>query len=442
MKSKKIVILLIALILIGLSGIYYFKKQSFSSANTSDATRTTFNIKEMPLSETYTTTGTVIAENDQTITVGFSSKVLEIYVEPGQEVKAGDPILLLDDTDLNYDIKNVAYEIETLKASISSASITGATSLENALADAKANLDTAEKNYKDNLVLFEAGAITENDFESYKTSLKSAENKMKESQNSLDSYYAKNEISLSKTKLELLELNLANLEADLDNILIVAPFDGTIADLYYAVGENVTENSTLVRVTDLNHLQVKSTVSEYDISKFDKGMSATISTLSNKTAGYDATITEIGIIGSVSGSEVSIPMTFSLKSDQTIQNLYPNFTATVDVLISESPKALVVPFEAVTEDANDQSYVLKQTTNGVVPVIVETGITNEIYVEVISDELAVGDTIVYQTISTSSNALMQSPGLLDISSGDRNGGGEPPSGMGERPSDSGRQSNN
>jgi len=439
MKSKKIVIFLIALIIIGISGIYYFKKQSISSAEASEAAQTTFSIIELPLSETYTTTGTVVAENDQTITVGFSSEVLEIYVEPGQDVKEGDPILLLDDSDLNYDIKDAAYEIETLKSSISSASLTGATSLENALSDAKVALTTAEKNYNNNLALLEAGAITENDFESYKNNLQSAQNKVTEAENSLNSYYAKNEISLSKTKLELLELKLANLEADLDNILIVAPFDGTIAELYYSVGENVTEDSNLVRVTDLTHLQVESTVSEYDINKFSKGMSATISTLSNKTLSYDATITEIGVIGSISGSEVSIPMSFTLVDDQTIVSLFPNFTATVDVLISESPNALAVPFEAVTQDANDQSYVLKQTSDGVVPIMVETGITNEIYVEVISGELAVGDTIVYQTSSSSSEALMESTGLLGAISG----GGGPPSDSGDRPSGggTGRQPN-
>jgi multidrug efflux pump subunit AcrA (membrane-fusion protein) len=442
MKSKKIVILLIVLVIVGLSGLYYFKKQSISSAETSADTQATFTIKQMPLSETYTTTGTVIAENDQTITVGFSSKVLEIYVEPGQEIKAGEPILLLDDTDLNYDIKNAAYEIETLKSSIASASQTGATSLENALSDAKANLATAEKNYQNNLVLLDTGAITENDFETYTLNLKSAQNKVVEAENSLNSYYAKNEISLSKTKLELLELNLENLEADLDNILIVAPFDGTIADLYYTVGENVTEDSSLVRVTDLSHLQVASTISEYDISKFKKGMSATISTLSNKTIGYDAIITEIGIIGSISGSEVSIPMTFTLDDKQTVESLYPNFTATVDVLISESPSALVVPFEAVTKDANSQSYILKQTTDGIVPVMVTTGITNEIYVEVISDDLSPGDTIVYQTSSASSEALMQNTGLFGIGGNAINGGGALPPNMGERPSGNGRKTNN
>ena len=301
---------------------------------------------------------------------------------------------------------------------------------------------TAEKNYQNNLVLLDTGAITENDFETYTLNLKSAQNKVVEAENSLNSYYAKNEISLSKTKLELLELNLENLEADLDNILIVAPFDGTIADLYYTVGENVTEDSSLVRVTDLSHLQVASTISEYDISKFKKGMSATISTLSNKTIGYDAIITEIGIIGSISGSEVSIPMTFTLDDKQKIESLYPNFTATVDVLISESPSALVVPFEAVTKDANSQSYILKQTTDGIVPVMVTTGITNEIYVEVISDDLSPGDTIVYQTSSASSEALMQNTGLFGIGGNAINGGGALPPNMGERPSGNGRKTNN
>jgi HlyD family secretion protein len=431
MKFKKIISILLVVIIVGVGGIVYFKKQSVSTATTSASSQATFSIREMPLTETYTTTGTVTAKNDQTITVGFSSKVLEIYVEEGQEVKAGDPIMLLDDTDLNYEIASAQYEISTLEGTIKSSETTGATSLENSLEEAQTSLEDAQKSYDDAKLLYDAGSISQSDFDSYATSLQSAKNKVTEAKNSLNSYYAKNEIALSKSKLELLQLNLENLEADLDNILIVAPFDGTVANLYYTVGENVTEDSNLVQVTDLTQLQIESSISEYDVYKFEKGMSADISTLSKKDLGLTATITNIGVIGDVSGSEVSIPVTLTMDDGQDVSDLYPNFTATVDILVSESPTALVVPFEAVSEDASGQSYVLKQDGDSIVPVTVTTGITNEIYVEVISDELAAGDTIVYSTSSDTTTDTAQS-GLLGIGmgGGGGGGGGTPPSDMG------------
>ncbi|MBS7528296.1 HlyD family efflux transporter periplasmic adaptor subunit [Fusibacter paucivorans] len=440
MKYKKLIGILLIVIIVGAAGITYFRRQTPDTTTNNTNTQVSFEIREMPLSETYTTTGTVTAKNDQTITVGFSSKVLEIYAEAGETVKAGDPIMLLDDTDLNYEIANAQYEIATLEGTIKSSEATGATSLENALNEAQTSLDDAQKSYDDAKLLYDAGSISQSDFDSYTTSLQSAKNKVTEAKNSLDSYYAKNEIALSKSKLALLKLNLENLESDLDNILIVAPFDGTIANLYYNVGENVTENSNLVQVTDLTNLQIESSISEYDVYQFKKGMSAEISTLSNKNLGLTATISNIGIIGDVSGTEVSIPVTLTMDDGQDVSSLYPNFTATVDILVSESPSALVVPFEAVSEDASDQRYVLKQSGDSLIPVTVTTGITNEIYVEIISDELTAGDTIVYST-SSDTTADTARGGLLGIGMGgggggggthpsDMGGGGTPPSGGG------------
>jgi multidrug resistance efflux pump len=434
MKHKKLIVILLIVIIVGAAGITYFRRQTPDTTTNNTNTQVSFEIREMPLSETYTTTGTITAKNDQTITVGFSSKVLEIYAEAGQTVKAGDPIMLLDDTDLNYDIANAKYEIATLEGTIKSSEATGATTHENALSEAQRNLDDAQKNYNDTKLLFEEGSASQSEFDSASTTLKNAVNKVTEAKNALNSYYAKDEIALSKTKLQLLQLNLENLEADLDNILIVAPFDGTVANLYYTVGENVTENSSLVQVTDLTNLQIESNISEYDVYKFKKGMSASISTLSNKNLGLTATITSIGVIGDVSGTEVSIPVTLAMDEGQDVSSLYPNFTATVDILVSESPSALVVPFEAVSEDADGNHYVLKQEGNNLVPIMVTKGITNEIYVEVISDELAAGDMIAYASSSGTSLDKAQG-GLFGIGMGGRGdrSGGTPPADGGTPP---------
>jgi hypothetical protein len=123
-----------------------------------------------------------------------------------------------------------------------------------------------------------------------------------------------------------------------------------------------------------------------------------------------------------------------MDEGQDVSSLYPNFTATVDILVSESPSALVVPFEAVSEDADGNHYVLKQEGNNLVPIMVTKGITNEIYVEVISDELAAGDMIAYASSSGTSLDKAQG-GLFGIGMGGRGdrSGGTPPADGGTPP---------
>ncbi len=77
--------------------------------------------------------------------------------------------------------------------------------------------------------------------------------------------------------------------------------------------------------------------------------------------------------------------------------LLPNFTVTIEILTNSSDHAMVVPFEAISKNRDGESVVLKKVGESTSPIVVQTGITNELYMEVISDELQVGDVIEYST---------------------------------------------
>lgn len=398
MKSKKIIIPVIIVVIALIGGIIFIKSRP-SQSNGSEETikQSTFKIREMPLTETYTTTGTVYSENDQTLTAGIATSVNTIVVKEGDRVSQGDPLMILDTTDLENEIKSTEYEVDSLKASISSSQITGATSLKNALSDAEKARADAQTDYDNAKSLYALDGISKSELDAYEDSVNTAQNKVKEAQDALNSYYAKDEVSLSLKKLEVLEYNLETLKEKMNNATVKAPFDGTVGEIYVNENDSVDASTALVRVIDMAHLSVQSAISEYDLYKFSTGLSATVSTLGNKDKTYEATISKIGIVGEVSGSEVSVPITMTIGSPEASDLLKPNFTATVDIVISNSPNALVVPFEAVTDRPDGQSIILKQSGDTLVPIQVTRGITNEIYVEVISDELSAGDTIVYST---------------------------------------------
>jgi len=435
MKLKKKP-LIISIVVIGVACVAFSIIRSNASSETkaTSDTQMEYQIQEVSLSDTYTTTGTVISSNDKTIESSFDGTVLEVYVSVGDEVKAGDPLIQLDSSDVEYNIKSAEYDINSLKSTIDSSKISGATTYENSLSSAKDDLRDAKETYEEAKQLYNVGNISESELKTYSSAVTDAESKVEEAQNSLSSYYAKNEIALYQTRLELLQFNLSKLEEDLEDAIIIAPFDGVVTNIYVDPTDWVTESTELVQVTDLTNLEVETSISEYDLQDFEVGMNADISTLSDSATLYNAQITEIGLLGDISGTEVSIPMTLTLTSGQNIVNLLPNFTATVDILLKESNNAMVVPFEAITKNSDGQKIVLKKADTGTLPIIVETGISNDIVIEIISDELAVGDTIVYNTSVTTTDTTAT---MFNLGGG--GGGGEMPSGGGggEMPSGGG-----
>ncbi|GAU77315.1 efflux RND transporter periplasmic adaptor subunit [Fusibacter sp. 3D3] len=433
MKSKKKWIIAMVLVTIAIVAyvVYGNNGGQESSSKVSASALNEFTVTEMALTETYTTTGTITPQEDDILAAPFESRIDKKYVELGQSVKAGEVLYELDATEVQDKIRSMEYDIAVLSSSINSSSIVGSTAKENAVAEAEKTLGTAKRDWEDALKLLDTGAVSQSEVDGYETAYNNANNRYLESKKTLAAYYAENDITLSKKKLALLELTLQDLKADLEDTKIIAPFDGIITAIYKDDGDALVEKDQICRVTNMALLDVEASISEYDLQKFTIGMPATVSTLSDKTKAYTASVTALGYLGEVSSSEVTLPITLTLDATNDVEMLLPNFTVTIEILTASSEHALVVPFEAVSKNKKGERIVLKKSGDVNEPVLVTTGITNELYMEVISDEISSGDTIVYSTSVESSTSDTMS--IMPM------GGGTPPA---EPPSGGGRPAGN
>lgn len=424
MKSKMKWIVALVLVAIAIVAYVVFGNSAGQESNTNAtaAMLNEFAIVEMPLTETYTTTGTITPQEDDILAAPFDSRIDKKYVELGQSVKTGDVLYELDATDVQDQIRSMEYDIAVLNSSINSSSIVGSIAKENAVTEAEKTLSTAKSDWDDAKKIFDSGALSQLELDTYETAYNNANNRYLEAKKTLDAYYAENDITLSKRKLELLELTLQDLKDELEDTKILAPFDGVVTSVYKDEGDALVEKDQICRVTNMNLLDVEASISEYDLQKFTIGMPATVSTLSDKKKKYTASVSALGYLGEISGSEVTLPLTLTLDEGNDVQMLLPNFTVTIEILTNSSENALVVPFEAVSKNKKGETIVMKKSGDTNVPVVVETGITNELYMEVISDELSVGDTIVYST--TVETVTTNSKSIIPM------GGEAPPSGEG------------
>lgn len=422
MISKKKAIIGIAIAALTVGGVFIFgSNKTENNVSNAESAMVAYTLQPTNITETYSTTGTVVSTNGTDHYAAVSTTVEEVLVSEGEAVNEGDLLIKLDDDDILYNIKSAEYDLQMAKNSLSEIAIKGSTSYENAFNEASDDYTQAQSDYQSNTALYEAGAISRSELTASETALNNASNKYAEAQNNLDAYNASNEYELQQNKVEMLEIKLEGLYKDLENTEIRATADGTVTEVAVEVGDAVDKTSFLVQVNDLDSLEVDVAISEYDINKMAVGQTVWITTLSDKNVVYEGEVIEVGQIGDISGTEVTVPITIDVLSEGT--DLRPNFSVTTEILIVEANGVLAVPFEALSKTPDGNYVVMKSDGEDLLPVMVETGATDELLVEIISDELSEGDVIKYSTnVTNISGTNDRATGMTPTGTGGGGGG--------------------
>ncbi len=141
------------------------------------------------------------------------------------------------------------------------------------------------------------------------------------------------DVAVAEARLANAEAQLAAAEAALDDLELLAPFDGTIGDLYIHTGEWVSPGQAVLLLADLSHLRVETTdLNEIDVAQLEIGDKAIVT--------FDA-LPDVVVMGTVTriapkdseGSGVNYPVIIEL--DEIPAGLRWGMTAFVDVEIEE-----------------------------------------------------------------------------------------------------------
>jgi len=170
--------------------------------------------------------GTIRAVHETTIGSKLMARVVEVELKAGQQVRAGDVLLRLDDADLQA-------KLEQAQAA--------ATSAEAAHAQAISD----EKRYSS---LLKSNAASRQDYEKTATAMKSTEAELRRAKEMI------NEV-----------------QATLDWATVRSPMDGTVIDKKIDVGDLVTPGQMLVTLFDPKRMQVVASVRESLAQRLEVG---------------------------------------------------------------------------------------------------------------------------------------------------------------------------
>jgi HlyD family secretion protein len=348
MSKKKIYILLgvvVALILV----LITLKSKGVIGGNDDSKQVETAKVDEITIIETVSATGKIQPEIEVKISSEVSGEIIALPVKEGQVVKKGDLLVKI-----NPDLYTSGYN-----RTISNLSGTKA-----GLSQADATFKEAKASYDRSKTLFDKGIISKSDWDKAVATFEGAK-ASKES-----AYY--NVQSANATVKEAKD--------NLGRTTIYAPADGTISSLGVELGERVlgTQQMTgteILRVANLNNMEVEVDVNENDIVKINIGDSTKIQVDAYLKKEFKGIVTSISNSASaattadqVTNFKVKVRILKESYQDllegkpATYSPFRPGMTATVDIITMRKEKVIGVPISAVvikSDTTATKSYEIK-----------------------------------------------------------------------------------
>lgn len=379
-------------------------------------------VKRQPLKFGIQTTGQIetLPNQQVKVTTPIKGTIVNLLVEPGALVQAGQPVAILSSPEL-ADLRVGALE---KKADASGNVLTSESNLRLArqnlerqkllvdadIRQAQTELNLDKERYDRDKELLEKGAIarrqlqeSEAKFVAAKTSVAKAESRLPVLEAQAQLERAEADVQVSSIKVDLstaaYSARLNQLDASANSngtITITAPIDGVVSDREATIGESVdAAGKPLMTIVNDERVLASANIYEKDISKIRIGQPVQM-----KIAGQPSTTVfqgKVTVIGtSVEGQSRIVPVKAEIGNvkGQLKAGMFTNIEILTD---SVSVPTLAIPAASVVE-ANGKPLVFVQNGKSYQPADVTLGRTSGELVEVTSG-LFEGDRIVTQRAS-------------------------------------------
>jgi HlyD family secretion protein len=362
-----------------------------------------------PIVEAVTANGKIEPEKEVKISPDVSGEIVELTVREGDFVQKG--VLL-------FKIKPEIYISARDRATAS------LSSSQARLSQADAQLIQAELAFNRSKALWEQQTISESEYEQAEAQFKIAK--------------AERESALYSVKSSEATLKEAN--ENLVKTTVYSPMTGTVSSLSVELGErvvgaNMMTGTEVLRVADLNRMEVVVEVNENDIIRVKLGDTAKVEVDAYLDRDFTGIVTEIANSARSAGLTTDQVTNFEVKiyilresyedliSEKNPSPFRPGMSASVDIFTDKKTDVLTVPIQAVTT----RTDTIKMKMTGIEDIRtivfvsdgmralardVKTGIQDNVKIEIISG-LTEGEDVIVQPFSAISKKLADST-LIEV----------------------------
>lgn len=225
-------------------------------------------VRRGDVANTVSAAGVVIPVHEEVVASPAASRVARVLARPGQQVKAGDVLLELDD-------REIVLAVDTLREQLAQQ--------ENRVATSKLELEQKHKQLASAIELLELdllssralnernqklrlnGLVSGENLLAGELAVKRAEIQLRQQRELIADSRRATAASIAAATLQqdILKKQLAQQERKLAQAKVAAPFSGMLTTLVQEEGASVAAGQLLARVSELNNYRVEATLSDF-----------------------------------------------------------------------------------------------------------------------------------------------------------------------------------
>ena len=213
--------------------------------------------------------------------------------------------------------------------------------------------------------------------------------------------------TLKEAEIKQAEAALKQAKIDLEYTRIISSVDGVVISREVEVGQTVAASfntPTLFNVAeDLTKMQIEASVVEADIAKVKDGQKVEFSVDSFPDEIFEGVVTQVRNNPITTSNVVTYEVIISIDNREL--KLKPGMTANVEIITAEKENVLLVPNKALRFYVTDENGEVRRYKDKGIWIIrrgkpervsIATGIVDDDFTEVISDQVHAGDTVILE----------------------------------------------
>ena len=301
-------------------------KEEDSSQQDDAAVGVAVQVQQVELSSIATdnhVSGKVAADSQTSIMVAAAAKCTAVYVEAGDEVKAGDKICTLDlaSTIAAYNAAKITYD-----------------STVNSYADQKAVLDKQialyEKNLKDTKALFDIGAASQAEIDQAELTLMGAKNQRETALSQLEAG-----MQSYKSNVQQLDQVLQDVDSKGN---VIAPVSGTLVSLSATENGYVSASMPVAVINGAEQMKITVSVSEALVPKLAIGDQADV-VVSAAGAQFSGTVRSVEKAANMQTQLYTVTLSVPAEASGLLSGMFAEVTFHTD----RADGVITVPSQAI-----------------------------------------------------------------------------------------------
>jgi HlyD family secretion protein len=398
LQKKKKLLWTLSLSLVAMTAVVICLR-SWLSPSLSRSEIITAVVERGDIENTINASGEVLPEFEEVITSPINASIQQVMMDAGSNIKAGQPILLLDKTASQNEYEKLKFQLESKRNSIKKLRL----ELEKSFYDIKSNNDvkqlrinSMEAEVENAKRLFRAGGGTREDIEQAELELKVARLEKQQLENEIKSKQQTMQIEMKEAEIAaaIEESNLRELARKLQLANIAASREGVITWVNRNIGESIHEGDPLARIADLRSFKVQGSIADQYLDQLRNGMPAIIR------------INEASLRGTVVNIQPAVQngiITFGIQLDAGDNKLLrPNMKVDVYLVTDLRMQTLRVANGAAFKGASQQDIFVVRDGKAEKRKV-RIGLSNFDYVEII-DNVKPGEVVIISDMSSYKNA--------------------------------------